>query len=178
MPLMTAGQGNGLCPHSPVMAFGPCRRRPSTTMPPPTPVPRMTPNTTLWPAPAPSTASEMAKQSASLASRTGRPSADSRSRFNRSPMRQVELAFLIKSVVGDTVPGIPTPTGSCLLKPASRSRAVTRSRTAPTVAAYPPLGVEIRWRAHMEPEESRTMPSILVPPRSTPIRICLTHPNT
>ena len=44
-------------------------------MPPPTPVPRITPNTRRWPAPAPSLASESAKQLASFSTRTSRPSA-------------------------------------------------------------------------------------------------------
>ena len=50
------------------------------TTPPPTPVPRITPKTLSHPAAAPSVASDSAKQLASLARRTGRPSAASRSR--------------------------------------------------------------------------------------------------
>jgi hypothetical protein len=48
--------------------------RPSITMPPPTPVPRITPNTQRAPRPAPSIASDSAKQLASLAMRISRPS--------------------------------------------------------------------------------------------------------
>src|SRR5215468_3597727 len=55
------------------MAFLPVSARPSTTIPPPTPVPRMTPNTTRAPAAEPSTASEKAKQLASFSRRIGRP---------------------------------------------------------------------------------------------------------
>ena len=55
-------------------AFGPSSTRPRTTMPAPTPVPRITPNTTSAPAPAPSIASDSAKQFASLVMRTSRPS--------------------------------------------------------------------------------------------------------
>lgn len=40
------GQGKGLCPHSPTIAFGPVKPRPFTTMLPPVPVPIITPNTT------------------------------------------------------------------------------------------------------------------------------------
>src|SRR3546814_2689687 len=40
------GQGRGACPHSPAMALVPIRGLPSSTSPPPTPVPRMTPKTT------------------------------------------------------------------------------------------------------------------------------------
>src|SRR5215472_12898107 len=56
------------------MALAPgtiCRLR---AMPPPTPVPRMMPKTVSAPAPAPSVASDKAKQLASLANLTGRPS--------------------------------------------------------------------------------------------------------
>ena len=34
-----------LWPHSPAIAFGPLQQAPSTTMPPPVPVPTITPNT-------------------------------------------------------------------------------------------------------------------------------------
>ena len=40
-----AGRGSGLWPHSPAIACAPVSGRPSITTPPPTPVPRMTPNT-------------------------------------------------------------------------------------------------------------------------------------
>ena len=66
------GAGSGMWPHSPPMALTPSTRRPCTTTPPPTPVPRITPKTTSAPAPPPSTASERAKQLASLAIFTGR----------------------------------------------------------------------------------------------------------
>src|SRR2546429_6096112 len=51
------------------MRFAPGRQRPSTTIPPPTPVPRITPNTTCAPAAAPSVASDRAKQFASFKDR-------------------------------------------------------------------------------------------------------------
>ena len=100
-------------------------------MPPPTPVPRITPKTTPAPAAAPSTASESAKQLASLASRTGRPSAAARSRSNGRPMSQVELAFLIRPVAGETVPGMPTPT--LPRRPSAPSIDATSPATAATV---------------------------------------------
>src|SRR5437016_946005 len=78
------------------MRFAPARHRPSTTIPPPTPVPRMTPNTTGAPAAAPSVASDRAKQFASFITRTGRPSRPSRSRSSGRPLSQVELAFFTK----------------------------------------------------------------------------------
>jgi hypothetical protein len=70
----------------------------------------ITPNTTAAPAAAPSVASEIAKQFASLAIRTGRPSRDERSSRSGRPISQTELAFLTKPVVGEIAPGIPTPT--------------------------------------------------------------------
>ena len=69
------GSGSGLWPHSPAIAFAPVSTRRSTTMPPPTPVPRITPKTTRASRAAPSTASESAKQLASLAMRTSRSEA-------------------------------------------------------------------------------------------------------
>ena len=103
------------------------------TMPPPTPVPRITPNTTPAPAAAPSTASESAKQLASLARRTGRSSAAARSRLKEVPISQVEFAFLMRPVLGETAPGMPTPT--LPRAPASCSSAATSPATAATVAA-------------------------------------------
>ena len=58
-----------MCPDSPAMALGPVRTFRSTTTPPPVPVPTITPKTTRAPAAAPSTASDRAKQLASLATR-------------------------------------------------------------------------------------------------------------
>jgi hypothetical protein len=102
-------------------------------MPPPTPVPRITPNTTAAPAPAPSTASEIAKQLASLATRTGRPSRSERSASSGWPISQVALAFFTSPVAGERAPGMPTPmqrTG-----PARCSRPETTSTTAASVAS-------------------------------------------
>ena len=101
-----AGPEAGMWPHSPAMAFGPVSTRPSTTMPPPTPVPRMTVNTIAAPAPAPSVASERARQLASLANATGRPIRAITSSSNRRPFSQVRLAFLIRPVAGAIAPGM------------------------------------------------------------------------
>src|SRR5262245_58683747 len=97
-----------LWPHSPAIALGPLHRRRLTTMPPPVPV--ITPNTVVPLAPAPSVASDRVKQSASLATRTGRLSERSTSRTNGLPLSQTELAFLIRPVAGETAPGMPMPT--------------------------------------------------------------------
>ena len=97
------------------------------TMPPPTPVPRITPNTARAPLPAPSIASDSAKQLASFATRTGRSSARSRSSLSGRPMSQVELAFLTSPLTRESAPGIPTPT---VPGPASRASAATTASVA------------------------------------------------
>ena len=73
--------------------FRPRSTLPSTTTPPPQPVPRITPNTVPWPAPAPSVASDRAKQLASFSTRTSRPSNALMSRSNAWPFSAIELAF-------------------------------------------------------------------------------------
>ena len=120
-----------LCPHSPAMAFGPEHNCWRTTTPPPVPVPMMTPNTVAAPAAAPSEASDSAKQSASLATRKGRPRRVLRSASNGRPLSQVEFAFLMRPVAGETAPGIPTPTvhGACT----SRSSLATSPAMAASV---------------------------------------------
>ena len=45
---MTSGSGSTLWPHSPALWLGPWWARPSTAMPAPAPVPRITPKTTRW----------------------------------------------------------------------------------------------------------------------------------
>ena len=101
-------------------------------MPPPTPVPAMTPNTTLAPAAAPSLASDRAKQLASLASRISRPSAACRSVRRGRPISQVELAFLM-TPAGVSLPGIASPTlpRAPVVRSASRTRS-TIPRTVPS----------------------------------------------
>jgi len=81
------------------------------------------------PAPAPSVASDSAKQFASFASRTGRSSARSRSACSGRPFSQVEFAFFTTPVAGEMTPGMPMPTGG--RSPLKRSI----SRTSDTIAA-------------------------------------------
>ena len=110
------------------MLCRPTSTRSFTTMPPPTPVPTITPNTMECPAPAPSTASDRAKQLASFSTFTSRPSEMPRSRAKGCPFSQVELAFLTSPVSGLTAPGMPTPTladpFSSVSTPSTRSRMV------------------------------------------------------
>lgn len=92
------------------MAFTPSINWPRTTIPPPTPEPRIAPKTTCAPAPAPSTASDSAKQLASLATLTGRSSAMARSSASVRPQSQVELPPCTTPVSRSTAPGTPMPT--------------------------------------------------------------------
>src|SRR6476620_11454240 len=87
------------------MPRGPSSTLPLTTRPPPHPVPRITPNTVRAFSAAPSMASDKAKQLASLASRTGPPSAVARSRSKGRSLSQVELAFCIRPVWGEMETG-------------------------------------------------------------------------
>jgi hypothetical protein len=102
-------------------------------MPAPTPVPRITPNTRRRPAPAPSLASDSAKQLASFSTRTSRPSARARSSASGRSLSWVELAFLIRPVTDEIAPGVPTPT--LARTPSSPSTASTSPRTASIVSA-------------------------------------------
>src|SRR6266480_229696 len=123
--------GKVLCPHSPATPFEPLCTRPSTAIPPPQPVPRITAKTTCLPVPAPSVASETARQLASFAHRTSRPSARLRSLSNGFPFSHVELAFFTKPVFLEIVPGIPIPTLE--LRPSSFSIPSAACATACTV---------------------------------------------
>lgn len=83
------------------------------TMPEPTPVPMMMPNTTraegwCWRT-APRWVSARAKQFASLAISTGTPSRRSRSSLNGLPLSSVVLQFFINPVWGSRAPGVPMP---------------------------------------------------------------------
>lgn len=120
--------------HSPAIAFGPVSTRPCTTTPPPVPVPRITPNTTGAPAAAPSVASESAKQFASFAIRTGRPSTRARSRSAGWPFRHVELEFLSRPVAGEIASGCPIPTVA-FFPASSSSSPITSPRIASSVPA-------------------------------------------
>ena len=75
---------------------------------------------------------ETAKQSASLATRTSRPSVRRRSASTGFPLSQVELAPLAIPVSGSSDPGIPMPT-----LPVAPAFASTLLTTAATVARQP-----------------------------------------
>ena len=124
-------------PHSPAIAFDAAEHLAADDDAAARAGSEITPKTTCAPAPAPSLASDSAKQFASLASRTGRPSARSRSCCSGWPMSQVELAFLTSPVAGDTAPGIPTPTvpRSPVALSAARTRSGDRLQRAVVAAA-------------------------------------------
>ena len=60
--------------------------------------------------PAPSTASDNAKQFASFSRLTFRSSSFSKSFLKGFPFNHIELAFFTKAESADTAPGIPIPT--------------------------------------------------------------------
>jgi len=168
-------QGKGLCPHSPPMPLPPSCTWPLMAIPAPHPVPIMAPKTTDLPAAAPSTASDTAKQFASLAIFTLRFNRAPRSTSRGWPLIHVELAFLTRPVKGEITPGIPMPIVAVCCKLSSTS--VTSATNASTVATYS-LGVGMRLRNTSLPSSSNATNSIFVPPRSIPIRnINLLHLN-
>ena len=122
------GHGSGLCPHSPAIALGPSSTRPSTTIPAPTPVPRIAPKTTLASRPAPSVASDSAKQFASLVMRISRSSKRSRSRLIGWPLRHTEFEPRSSPVAREIEPGVPSPTVPVTPSFRSASRDQARQR--------------------------------------------------
>ena len=96
--------GRGLWPHSPAVALAPVSALPSTTMPPPTPVPRIAPNTTRAPAAAPSTASDRARQLASLATATGTRSASLQVPLQRTAFEPGQVGHADRHAVGADQP--------------------------------------------------------------------------
>ena len=106
-----AAAGRALWPHSPPIAWAPASGLPSITSRRPRRCPGSRRTRRGQPRPAPSAASETAKQLASFDSRTSsRSRTRSRSRSSGRPFSRVELAFLIRPVAGEIAPGWPTPT--------------------------------------------------------------------
>ena len=163
----------GLWPHSPAMRCAPCdapahpprcrrrsRCRGSRRTPP------------RCPAPAPSGGlADSAKQLASFSTRTSRPSARRESRGRRdgrsAPM---ELAFFTSPVAGLITPGMPMPTLAA--PPSSCSALAAPARRSPSIdRRHSPGGVGMRRRSsyRRRPAPATTI-SVLVPPRSMPMR--------
>ncbi len=93
----------------------------------------MTAKTVRKPAPAPSAASLIARQLASLVTRTGRPMAAARSWSSGLPFSAWVFALRTSPVTGLRLPGMPTPMLPCA--PASRSAAPTSAVMASIVSA-------------------------------------------
>ena len=121
------------------------------------------------PAPSPSAASERAKQFASFAIRISRPSASRRSRSSRCPLREVELAFSMRPLAGQIAPAVPMPILAHSPMDASTGR--TTATIASGVSRQECEGASRRRRSMMRPCASIATASVLVPPRSIPIRI-------
>ena len=158
------------------MRLAPATRFPSTTRPPPTPVPMMTPNTTSFgpgrPGTTPIRVSARARQLASFSTTTGMPSRASRSVLNGCPSRCWELQPRRSPVSGSRVPGVPTPRMSGR-RPASSPTSPTRPAMRWSTCLYPPLpSVGIRRLTIVSGPfpDAMTALSILVPPTSTPMR--------
>ena len=164
-----SAQGSGLWPHSPAIRFQPTSTCRLITIPPPTPVPRIAPNTTLASLAAPSTASESAKQFASFSIRTSLLSRCAISRFRGIPLSAPLFEFLISPVLFDSAPGDAMPTVPDF--PVSFSANSTSSAIAFKAVEYSPTGVGRRRRTKVAPLSSRAMTSIFVPPKSMPILI-------
>ena len=69
----------------------------------------MTPKTSFFPLPAPSSASAIAKQFASFWISILRPSSFSKSAFTGWPFMQTVLEFFRRPVRGEIAPGVPMP---------------------------------------------------------------------
>ena len=122
------------------------------------------------PRPAPSIASDSAKQLASLVMRTSRPSSASRSALIGLPLRQTELDPRKSPVAATANPGVPMPTLPRLPECVFASRA-----PAPAICrSVAPIVVLRRGHApaqHFAAGSSSATISVLVPPRSMPKRV-------
>ena len=159
-------------PSSPARPWGPKRRRPSTTTPPPTPVPRVRQITVEQPAAAPMRLSARVKERASLMSATGTPRrpasgpptsrpAQAGGRLGRSTARPD---------ASSNSPGTPTPaaaTGPC----SATSRApAAASRPMTSPGSSEPVGIVAVASSSggASPSASTTASLLLVPPTSMP----------
>ena len=142
---------------------------PSKTSPPPQPVPRITPNTERAPAPAPSTASDSAKQLASLASRTGAAEPGLEIALERPAVEPCRIGVLHEAAGRRQRPGHADADAAGaarrLLERAPPSRPRPRSWRRSRGAA-PARDA----RRSARPSAPSATPAILVPPRSIPRR--------
>src|SRR5579862_7044020 len=127
----------------------PRQSAPSSTMPPPTPVPHHMPRNDRYVRPAPSTRSASTATRTSFPTRTGTPrSADSSAPTGYSPSQLGRLpARATVPLSVSTSPGEPTPTpeSSDTSTPASAAAARIAAASSATTAAGPPsVGVACR----------------------------------
>ncbi len=117
-------------------------RGPPTTMPPPTPVPRITPNTT---ARAPPRAVDRLRQREAVRvvadAHRRAPSAPRGRPANGRPLRHTEFEPRRSPVARDSDPGVPMPT---VAAPARRPSAASASRTSGAIASSVALVVALR----------------------------------
>ncbi len=100
----------------------------------PTPVPRIAPNTTSAPSPAPSVASDSAKQLASLLMRTSRAERRLEVALDRLAVEAHRIRRRARRPVAREIePGVPMPTVP--VAPSSRSAAATRRAIASIIGA-------------------------------------------
>src|ERR671914_687931 len=154
---------------------------PSSTRPPPTPVPQNTPRSERYGVPAPSSNSAIVATLTSLESPTG--AANAALSFSASgyvPSQSGRLRALVTvPASSSTAPGEPTPIADS--PPGATPASSAASRSAPIIAsatsAGPPV-VGVGWRA--EPRTSCTSSVttawIFVPPRSIPPNRPMTAP--
>src|SRR4051812_49158265 len=153
----------------------PRHNSPSSTTPPPTPVPQKTPSRDWYGRPAPRWNSAIVATSTSLPRLTGTPSsAPSSAASGTVPSQFGRLRALVTvPAAASTAPGEPTPA------PARAPRSVpapsAASFSADTIAARtslgpPDVGVGCRAAPSTSPSSSTTTAWIFVPPRSTPAR--------
>ena len=160
------GQGSGLWPHSPATALGPTSTRPSTAMPPPVPSPR---SRRTRRAPRARAVRRLGQGEAVRV--VGQAHGPAQARLQVAvegrPLSQVEFAFLTRPVAGEIAPGMPTPTVPRRPLRLRRPRRARRWHRGSRVV--------VARGGHAPPRAdgvvpSRAMASILVPPRSTPMR--------
>ena len=156
-------------------ASRPSQSLPSSTTPPPTPVPQNTPSIELYGWPAPSVASAIVATLTSLPSETAGPSSSwSAPASGNEPSQSGRLRALVTvPASSSTSPGEPTPIE--LSSDGSVSAAAAAPRTASAISAatsagLPFVGVGRRSWPSTEKRSSTTTAWIFVPPRSTPAR--------
>ena len=159
-----------MCPNSPAMPKRPRMTRPSSTMPPPMPVPRLTMTRWLSPRPAPKRCSA---QTAALASLSTKIGSDTRlPRASRSGSLRHDRCGAKTTVARSvaTNPAAPMPTAAMSsVRPASSSSTTETMVSSTTRGLVERCGVSRRARASTVPSESTMPPATLVPPMSMPM---------